>query len=829
MDRHADGAAAIRTRVCTIAATNYLPQVRVLAASLAASGHGEPLHVFLVDDPYGQTVVSDAELEVMTLDRVDLEAGWFARMSVYYDVTELATSVKPSVLAGLADADVAVVVYLDPDTELFDNLDDLWTTCAAEDALMLTPHALGPFPRDAKGIEERVLRLSGSFNLGFIAVPNSDEGSRFLRWWAERLRFDAVIDHAEGLFTDQRPVDWAPSLFRTRVVRDPGVNVAYWNLHERPISRRGEVWMAGEAPLRLFHYSSFNPTTPHLVSRHQGSRPRILRSEHPDLGVLLDRYATLLANRGWGDRSGYRWDHLPNGVRLTPWLRRRYRTETMAVTLGHPTHFTMPPEPRGPDWVATFTDWLCEPVHPTVLPRYVDALLDHRGDLRASLDGLDARTFSRKLGDWLATSGIEQEGLTPSLALRLGGLVERWAHDMVAAAARGSGSAPPPPDVEMVNVVGFSGSANGLASGARLVTSLLSHAGIPHRSVPVDHPNHLTHVDDPSHIDLVTPGPALEPADITVACINAETLAWASPPVRHRLLGDGYRVGYWWWEVDVLPPHETHHLHEVDEIWVGSSFVAHLFRTLTDLPVHQVPLPARTPKPTSIDLEGVGVAADATVFSFVFDYSSVIGRKNPLGLINAWRAAFTPDDGCVLVLKSMNAVSHPVEAEAVRHAVADRHDIVMIEHRLTEGELDALVAQSDAYVSLHRAEGLGLTMLDACLLGVPVVASDVGGCMDFLAADSSWLVPTSAVPVGLGNDPYPAVATWAEPDLDVAVSHLREIAADPTAARARAGTARQRALDTYDADMCSAIVAQRVAAIRAGIASHRAVPNDVIR
>ena len=810
-----------RTRVCTIAASNYLPQVRVLAQSVTAAGQTEPLHVFFIDDPWGHHVKPDGMFEVVTLDQVAIDPDLFARMTIYYDVTELATAVKPSVLAGLADADTAVVAYLDPDTELFDSLEDLWAECATEDAIVLTPHALQPFPPDALGIDERTLRLSGAFNLGFVGVPNSDEGHRFLSWWAERLRFDAIIDHSDGLFTDQRPIDLAASLFHIRIVRDPGVNVAYWNLHERPITRRGDVWMAGDAPLRLFHYSGFNPSTPHVVSRHQGEHPRVLRSDQPELGALLDRYAERLTQRTPKSKTAYRWDELPNGMRLTPWLRRRYRTETMAVTLGHPTHFGLPPAPTGPNWVTAFTDWLCTPVHPTALPRYVDALLEHRSDLRESLNGRDPVLAGGKLRDWLATSGIEQEGLTPSLALRLGELVEQWSVDMVAATRRGTPAAPPPPDVEMVNVVGFSGAANGLASGARLVGSLLTRADIAHRLVPVDHPNRFTHVDAPSHIDLATPGPPLEPADITVACINAETLAWSSPPVRHRLLGDGYRVGYWWWEVDVLPPLENHHLHEVDEIWVGSSFVAHLFRTLTDLPVHQIPLPARTPTPTSIDLAALGAPSDATVFSYVFDYSSVLGRKNPLGLISAWRSAFTPHDGCVLVLKSMNAASHPLEAEAVRYAVADREDIVLIEHRLPEGELDALVAQSDAYVSLHRAEGLGLTMLDACLLGVPVVASNVGGCMDFLAPDSSWLVPTTPVPVGPGNLPYPAVATWAEPDLDIAVAYLREIAADPVAARQRAVTARQRALDTYDADMCSAVVAQRVSAIRADLSGRR--------
>ncbi len=821
MSAHPDGTNVPTTRVCTIAATNYLPQVRILAASLAASGHPEPLQVFFIDDPDGDTVTPDATFAIVTLDRVAIDPAWFARMTVYYDVTELATSVKPSVLAGLAESDVDVVVYLDPDTEVFASLDDLWATCATEDAVLLTPHALTPYPRDGKGVDERMLRLSGSFNLGFIAIPNSDEGRRMLAWWAERLRFDAIIDHSEGLFTDQRPIDWVPSLFRTRVVADPGVNVAYWNLHERPVSQKDGVWMAGEAPLRLFHYSAFDPQRPHLVSRHQGHHPRVLRSENPDLGVLLDRYAESLTERSSGVTTPYRWGQLPNGVRLPSWLRRRYRTETMAVVLGHPTHFPLPPGPTGPDWVTRFIDWLCEPVHPTVLPRYVEALLEHRIDLRAVLDGLDPPVAGRKLRHWLATSGIEQEGLTPSLALRLGALVEDWSAAMAAAAAHGTPSAPPPPEVEVVNVVGFSGAANGLASGARLITSLLDRAGIGNRSIPVDHPNRMTQVDSPSNIDLITPGEPLPPADITVASINAETLAWSSPPVRHRLLGDGYRVGYWWWEVDVLPPLDAHHLHMVDEIWVGSSFVAHLFRTLTDLPVHQIPLPPRMPNPTSIDLETFGVPAGATVFSFVFDYSSVIGRKNPQGLIEAWRAAFAPGDGCVLVLKSMNAASHPTDAEAVRLAARGRCDIVIIEERLDEGALDALVARSDAYVSLHRAEGLGLTMLDACLLGVPVVASAIGGCMDFLAADSSWLVPTTPAPVGPGNDPYPALATWAEPDLGVAVEYLRQIAADPLAARARAQSARQRAVDTYDADMCSAIVSARVAAIRSKLALRR--------
>lgn len=804
-------------RICTIAAANYLPRVRVLADSVRRHGPGGDLVVFLVDDPEARTDTTGEAFELLPLSALSIEPQWFARMTLYYDVTELSTALKPWVLEATANGAgaPAAVAYLDPDMELLAPLDDLWDI-AADGQVVLTPHTLAPLPRDGLLMAERTLLQAGSCNLGFIALPADGVGPELLHWWKERLRFDALVAPEQWLFTDQRWMDLAPSLFPCHLVTDRGINVAYWNLHERPLTRRdGRLW-AGDDALRLFHFSGIDPAQPHLLSRNQGPYPRVLLSEHPELATLcadyLDRITGSDADGGIDDdpaSSSYRWGTLPNGVTLTTWMRRRYRNELVAAVEGHVGAYRCPPDPLGPSWLVELMDWWCEPVFPRRLPRMVEALALHRPDLAGILTWPIPAETARGAEVWLASTGVAEEGLTHSLALRLAEGLQEWAAASEAASGRG-----PVPNERVVNLVGIAGSASGLATATAQLGALCDSAHVDHRVIPVAHPYTASRVDDGDHLNLFTYRTPPPTADITVVGINANTLGELGAIGRRQLVGDSYRVGYWWWEVDRMPEDYQSLLDVVDEIWVGSTHVAHLFRHLSDRPVHRVPLPPRTPRPGPVDLAALGVHRTDTLFTFAFDYSGILARKNPLGLIEAWRTAFAPSDGCTLVVKTLNHSLHRVSAEAVRFAAAGRPDIVLVEEMLEPAALDGLLAASAAYVSLHRAEGLGLGMLDATLLGVPVIATATGGCMDFLAPDSSWLVPGESVLVGPDSAPYPPDATWCEPDLDVAVDHLRAVAADPAAARRTAALARQRALDTYDVGMCVDLLKQRLVDIR---------------
>ncbi len=52
----------------------------------------------------------------------------------------------------------------------------------------------------------------------------------------ERLRSECYVDPGNMRFVDQRWVDFVPGIFDCVIIRDPGCNVAYWNLDHRELT-----------------------------------------------------------------------------------------------------------------------------------------------------------------------------------------------------------------------------------------------------------------------------------------------------------------------------------------------------------------------------------------------------------------------------------------------------------------------------------------------------------------------------------------------------------------------------------------------------------------
>ena len=140
-------------------------------------------------------------------------------MAMIYDMLELATAVKPWLLQHLLETD-DVVCYLDPDIEVFASLDEI-ERLALRHSIVLTPHTTTPMPRDGLIPSEQTIRLAGVFNLGFIAV--SRDAQPFLAWWTERLRRECRIAVAQGLFVDQRWIDFVPAYFEHTVLARRGL------------------------------------------------------------------------------------------------------------------------------------------------------------------------------------------------------------------------------------------------------------------------------------------------------------------------------------------------------------------------------------------------------------------------------------------------------------------------------------------------------------------------------------------------------------------------------------------------------------------------------
>lgn len=187
-----------------------------------------------------------------------------------HDIVEACTAVKGPYLLNALSGDVDAVVYLDPDIALFAPLDSTLAELKDHD-ILLTPHLLEPETQGTAVLDNEVCALrTGIFNLGFVAVKRSAEGLRFAAWWNERLQHFCYDDPASGLFVDQKWCDYVPVFFNTaKTIRDPGCNVASWNLSQRNVSITddGQILVNG-SPLKFWHFTKLGSVADTMTRRY---------------------------------------------------------------------------------------------------------------------------------------------------------------------------------------------------------------------------------------------------------------------------------------------------------------------------------------------------------------------------------------------------------------------------------------------------------------------------------------------------------------------------------------------------------------------------------
>lgn len=187
----------------------------------------------------------------------DLGIERFDAWMFKHDVVEACTAVKGAMLCRLLDEGADRVVYLDPDIAV---LGPLGTTVARLDAagVVLTPHQTQPNTKlSAIRDNEMTSMQYGIYNLGFLAVRRCESGLAFAHWWRAQLLRECYDEPERGVFTDQKFCDIAPSLFDSVAIeRDPGCNVASWNLSQRHLNVEpsGAIAVNG-VPLKFYHFT----------------------------------------------------------------------------------------------------------------------------------------------------------------------------------------------------------------------------------------------------------------------------------------------------------------------------------------------------------------------------------------------------------------------------------------------------------------------------------------------------------------------------------------------------------------------------------------------
>jgi glycosyltransferase involved in cell wall biosynthesis len=765
--------------ICTIIARNYLAQARVLARSFKEVHPEGNIAVLVIDDPAGYIDPAAEQFELLTIHDIGLPDA--ERMAAFYDVMEFSTAVKPWLLQTLLDRPgYESVSYLDPDIQVFSSLQKIEDE-AIKHGIVLTPHFTMPLPRDGKQPAEEDILIAGSYNLGFIGLGAGKTADELLDWWSERLENECLNDPANGHFVDQRWIDLAPSFWpKLFLLRETNYNIAYWNLPTRTLETDGAGYKVDGEPLRFFHFSGYDPRRPLDLSKHQN---RIKLAAHPELRRICDEYGALLKENGYEEcaKWPYGWDTTANGLKIDRIAREMYRD---GVDTGRfrDSIFAEP----GAD---VFRDYLTETVEgggETRVTRYAATLWEERPDLRAAypdISGSGAAGFVEWLHAFGAETGVSRELLLGTT----NGDVAGGEAAPTDAAAIDPGAPDPNSDAHPagVNVVGYISSERGVGEAARQVLRALESREIAVAEIdaptdPVEIQKTLNRIAASEH-----------PYDYNLICINADMLPAIAAALGPRFFSGRRTAGLWFWEVSQFPQMWMRSFDDLDEIWVASEFIADALRPLTAKPVRTIRVPV-TPGPAAEMTRAELGMPEGFCFLFVFDYRSVFRRKNPLGLVDAFRKAFKPGEGPSLVLKSVAGDEFPAERAQLATAIADRPEIHLIEETISAAAKNAMIASCDCYVSLHRSEGLGLTMAEAMYFGKPVIATGYSGNLDFMTAENSYLVPQTATRIGEDAEPYPPDGEWAEPDLEFAAEVMRAVVRDPEKAAVRA---RRGAID----------------------------------
>jgi glycosyltransferase involved in cell wall biosynthesis len=339
---------------------------------------------------------------------------------------------------------------------------------------------------------------------------------------------------------------------------------------------------------------------------------------------------------------------------------------------------------------------------------------------------------------------------------------------------------PAPPARAGVVVVGELSRPSGLGEGARLMLRGLQELGVATWAIDVG--AYLPAAGAMPAAAPVAPPPPGAPLVIHVAAPLLPLVLLRLP----RALLRGRRViGYWAWELPQVTPDWRAGARLVHEVWAPSAFSAAALEPLRPGGVRVVGhcLAVAPPLPASLDRGAFGWPAEAVVVLVSANLASSFERKNPLGAIAAFRAAFGDRTDRLLVLKIGNPEHFPVDFDRITGAVAGAANIRIDDATYPIADVHAMMAAADIVLSLHRSEGFGLVLAEAMLLGRPVVATGWSGNLAFMDPQSAALVGYRLVAPDDPRQVYHG-AHWAEPDLAEAAAQLRRLADDAPARRA---------------------------------------------
>jgi glycosyltransferase involved in cell wall biosynthesis len=371
-----------------------------------------------------------------------------------------------------------------------------------------------------------------------------------------------------------------------------------------------------------------------------------------------------------------------------------------------------------------------------------------------------------------------------------------------------AGGRPCVPGDARVTLVGYLSSPTGLGQGARLCARALVELGFTVGLIDVS-----PLLDAPGGVTLPAEAPGIVHGDI-----GGPLLCHVNPPdfqavlFRLRLSGRARTlIAHWVWELPVVGRVWRDAFRLVHEAWVPSAFVADALRASGFAgPIRLVAYPIRAPEHAPAPPSRPrGMFTVLTVFAF----ESGFDRKNPLGAIAAFRAAFADHDDARLIIKTRGRSLSGEPERRLADAVAGAANVTVIDGEFDDDAMAGLLERSDVLLSLHRSEGFGLPLAEAMMAGKPVIATAWSGNLDFMRKGCACLVPAELAAASDETPVYDGLrARWADPSQASAANWLRRLRDDRALREAIGQAGRAMAMERLGIAAYAAAIAPALGA-----------------
>lgn len=348
-------------------------------------------------------------------------------------------------------------------------------------------------------------------------------------------------------------------------------------------------------------------------------------------------------------------------------------------------------------------------------------------------------------------------------------------------------------------IVGMLRQASGLGDAARKSHDALKSAGI--RVYGVDVTSHLLHEEN-YHDFAFADGRRVLGSGTVILHVSGPVVPRVMAFLGQRFVRGKRIMAHWFWELPTLPENWRVALPFLHDICTSTSFVANAVRPISGgRSVHVVsyPIKSEAVRQTRHD------PSDPFTVLLAFNFASNFARKNPCAAIRAFREAFGNDPSTRLIVKYLNGAVWPEGIKLMNAAAEGAANIIMNGSVLDDAGIEALYQQADVVMSLHRAEGLGLTVAEAMFRGLPVIATNWSGTTDFFTAEAGFPVEFNLIPIQDPQQNYdgsginwrnPADAVWADANIEEATRALRKLRAEPKL-RAELGAAGARKASAF--------------------------------